>query len=187
MKLLKVFALMFLTGPILASIEDGKFDPPPYADSAFGAEYPDGNKTPGAIILKDPPQKFDEEGRLAHKVGLSAKEVCADGYVEKMRKKLDRNVRDAAWRNYGLKPGTAGYRLDHLVPLSLGGSNDLENLWPMKIRHGFGALEKDRVEYELRKAVCSEKMELFDAQFRIGRDWYADYVRILREKARRIH
>lgn len=40
---------------------------------------------------------------------------------------------------------------DHRIPLELGGSNDIKNVWPQ----GLNFKTKDRVEGELHRAVCS--------------------------------
>jgi hypothetical protein len=38
------------------------------------------------------------------------------------------------------------YKIDHLIPLTCGGSNSLDNLWPQPIAE---ALEKERLEHVL--------------------------------------
>jgi len=58
-----------------------------------------------------------------------------------------------------------GYVIDHLVPLELGGSNDVRNLWPQPRNE---ARAKDRIEDELHETVCSGRIRLVDAQHRIG-------------------
>ena len=58
--------------------------------------------------------------------------------------------------------------LDHLVPLELGGSNDLSNLW---VEAGHIPNPKDSVENRLHREVCSGKISLHTAQVDIAHDW----------------
>jgi len=83
----------------------------------FAAVLPNAHLTPGAVADTDPTI------------------VCTYGYA-----RAHRNVpyaeRDAVYSEYGIPRGTRsasprrGYRIDHLVPLELGGANDVRNLWP---------------------------------------------------------
>ena len=66
---------------------------------------------------------------------------------------------------------------DHLVPLSLGGSNDVSNLWPqisdlsLVDEHN----SKDAVELRVWRAVCAgpadKRVPLVAAQEALARDW----------------
>ena len=58
--------------------------------------------------------------------------------------------------------------LDHLVPLELGGSNDLSNLW---VEAGHIPNPKDSVENRLHREVCSGKISLHAAQVDIAHNW----------------
>lgn len=58
--------------------------------------------------------------------------------------------------------------LDHLVPLELGGSNDITNLWP---ELGKVPNPKDKVEDALNRAVCDGKVRLAAAQTAIASNW----------------
>ena len=56
---------------------------------------------------------------------------------------------------------TAHYVIDHLIPLTLGGTNTSQNLWPMLKAQ---ALLKDRQEMLLHAKVCKGEVLLQDAQ-----------------------
>jgi hypothetical protein len=58
--------------------------------------------------------------------------------------------------------------LDHLVPLELGGSNDMTNFWV-----GAGKIPnpKDKVENQLHAMVCAGKISLHNAQLDIAHNW----------------
>jgi hypothetical protein len=80
------------------------------------------------------------------------------------------------FREYGL-PGThspGAYEVDHLIPLELGGSNALANLWP-EASPGFH--DKDKVEDYLHERVCRGQMPLEQAQRAIATNWTEIAVR----------
>jgi hypothetical protein len=63
--------------------------------------------------------------------------------------------------------------LDHLIPLELGGANDVSNLWPeISDEPGQGFHNsKDQVENSLKKAVCAHHIAIADAQNAIATNW----------------
>jgi hypothetical protein len=77
------------------------------------------------------------------------------------------------------------YEIDHLISLELGGSNDIENLWPQPYAPKPGAREKDKVENWLHRRVCSGQITLAAAQDAIAQDWYAVYLEIPNAKKAR--
>ncbi len=67
--------------------------------------------------------------------------------------------------------------MDHLVPVSLGGSNRVENLWPQPLSGEWSYLQKNRLEKRLQKMVCGGEVELKEAQEAIAKDWVSAYKR----------
>jgi hypothetical protein len=63
--------------------------------------------------------------------------------------------------------------LDHLIPLELGGANDVSNLWPeISDEPGQGFRNsKDQVENDLKAAVCTHRIAIADAQNAIATNW----------------
>lgn len=53
------------------------------------------------------------------------------------------------------------YELDHLVPRSLSGADDVRNLWPEPLAD---AHVKDKREWQLSRDVCAGRIALSDAQ-----------------------
>lgn len=77
--------------------------------------------------------------------------------------------------------GGHSFEIDHLVPLSLGGRDVRENLWP-ESRKGdaLNAWAKDRLEYRLYRLVCDpapgeSALPLARAQAALREDWVAAY------------
>lgn len=71
---------------------------------------------------------------------------------------------------------SSNYGLDYLVPLQLGGSTALANIWPAAIS-GIGFHEKEQLNYRLRLLVCQGGMPLDQAQHQVVGDWYALWIK----------
>jgi hypothetical protein len=83
------------------------------------------------------------------------------------------------YAEYGIVERSQGeYEVDHLVPLELGGSNDIANLWPESAAPPRGFHEKDVVENHLHDQVCGGSMSLLDAQRAIATNWIDVYERV---------
>jgi hypothetical protein len=67
-----------------------------------------------------------------------------------------------AWEDHGR------YELDHLVPLELGGSNEVLNLWPQPMAD---AARKDQAENLVHRRVCLGAMTVGEAQRLFENDW----------------
>jgi hypothetical protein len=74
-------------------------------------------------------------------------EVCsnATGTVRHVTPKMKQQV-CAAYGIPAARCNGRNYEIDHLIPLELGGSNDLSNLWPQPFRPQPAAHEKDVLE-----------------------------------------
>jgi hypothetical protein len=108
----------------------------------------------------------------------SLNEVCRGGSTRQYRHTTQREKEQVyAW--YGaIKASGRCCEVDHLIPLELGGSDDLGNLWPQPYEPRPGAHEKDKVENYLHEQVCRGRMKLSDAQTQIASDWFAVYQRM---------
>jgi hypothetical protein len=122
-----------------------------------GGQLPDPGCTPGAI---DPAVTQQDIGKT----------ICVSGYTRTVRppeSQTERAKFKVAYPAYGLADSTTS-ELDHLVPLELGGANDLSNLWP---EAGSVPNAKDQVEFALHKAVCARQVDLAAARLAIATDW----------------
>jgi hypothetical protein len=122
------------------------------------------------------PDRGCTPGSVAVAADQQAATICRAGWTETVRPSatITASVKTAAMRAYGI-PSSARDRVefDHLVPLTLGGSNDVTNLWPqLSDLPGRGFLNtKDAVESALGRAVCTGRVELGAAQRAIAADW----------------
>ncbi len=113
---------------------------------------------------------------------VSRNDVCVPGYAHK--------VRDVPWdekrevfRRYGVPLAEhREYEVDHLIPLCLGGSNSIRNLWPQsRTTQPWNAYRKDKLEYHLWKLVCDGQADLADAQRQIASNWIDAYKKYMGE------
>ena len=96
--------------------------------------------------------------------------ICRAGWTARVRppeSQTERAKYRVAYPAYHVRHGTKS-ELDHLVPLELGGSNDITNLWP---EIGRIPNPKDAVENALNRAVCEGRVKLAAAQKAIATDW----------------
>jgi hypothetical protein len=103
--------------------------------------------------------------------------ICRSGWTGKVRppqSQTEHAKYDVSYPAYHI-PGSTRSELDHLVPLELGGSNDITNLWP---EAGRVPNPKDKVENALNRAVCDGKVSLTAAQNAIASDWLTAEARL---------
>ena len=124
--------------------------------------YPDSRLTPGDVFSS-----------------ATVEEVCERGYTKRVRH-VPRSKKEHVFANYGIPyPQPEGaYEVDHFIPLELGGSNDVKNLWLEPANPHPGFHEKDIVENYLHHEVCTGHKTLHDAQEEIRTDWYRVYLQI---------
>ncbi|HEY6275333.1 MAG TPA: hypothetical protein VIX86_03295 [Streptosporangiaceae bacterium] len=127
-------------------------------------KLPDGSCTPGSI---DP---------VVTQADIHST-ICRAGWTGRVRPpepQTEWAKYHVAYPHYRI-PASAESELDHLVPLELGGSNDITNLWP---EVGPIPNTKDRVENALNHAVCDGQVSLAAAQLAIASDWLTAEVRL---------
>jgi hypothetical protein len=135
---------------------------------AFAADSirPDRNLTPGAF--------YDD---------ITQAQICTSGYSKRERHtsaKLKRRV----FLQYGIDKNKGHYEVDHLIPLSLGGADEKDNLWPESYdTQPWNASVKDRLEDWLHTEVCSGRVPLAVAQAEFANDWIVAYQKYLGDPA----
>jgi hypothetical protein len=131
------------------------------AAPALAGDLPDAALTPG---LANP--------------ALTRDVLCAKGFTTRNVRNVPAVEKREVYARYGIACGRAcgkQYEVDHLIPLTIGGSNDVTNLWPQSYRGEWSAHVKDRLENRLRHLVCSGMIELEKAQREISTDWIGMY------------
>jgi len=103
--------------------------------------------------------------------------VCTPGWASEHRH-VTEAMRDEVYAEYGRTRGKTCCEVDHLIPLELGGSNELKNLWPQPEAPRPAWPEKDQLENELHRRVCADQMTLADAQRCISSNWVTCWQRM---------
>lgn len=101
---------------------------------------------------------------------VTAADICTPGWATEHRH-VTESIRDNVYAEYRRTRGPNCCEVDHLIPLELGGSNDIKNLWPQPDAPRPGWEEKDQLENELHAEVCAGKMPLAEAQHCIAANW----------------
>lgn len=120
---------------------------------SFGqVSLPNAKSTPGAVRT------------------VSVHELCTTS--TKLVRHTTAAMKKSVCRAYGITTGCPGpdYEIDHLIPLEIGGADEVANLWPQPIAE---AHVKDRLENRLHKDVCAGKMQMSEAQQCLAADWRA--------------
>jgi hypothetical protein len=129
-----------------------------------GVLLPDPHCTPGAIRTTDP------------------KQICDSTFRTAPFRHTTHGTKVAVCKEYGVKdcPHDSILEIDHLVPLELGGLDDIKDLWPQPATPAVSGFHvKDVLENYLRHAVCIDKsMKLADAQACIMSNWWACYQKV---------
>src|SRR5271165_5744531 len=87
---------------------------------------------------------------------VSAQDICVPGHAKKVRA-VPAWLKRQAYAEYEITEHEPGdYEVDHLIPLSVGGSNSIRNLWPQSTRTSpWNAYVKDALERKLHNLVCA--------------------------------
>jgi hypothetical protein len=90
------------------------------------------------------------------------------------------SVKRAVFLAYGLGLDEKNYELDHVIPILLGGSNSVKNLWPHSRKGSFWTVDKKlRLEKRLCRLVYAGRLSLVSARQLMASDWpnaYRKYV-----------
>ena len=126
---------------------------------------PDGRLTPGAVRL------------------ISTRQVCVVPLEDEGRLAPPRLAARVFERYRITNPKPRSYEVDYLISPALGGSNDIENLWPVPYAEGIWTSRvKDALEDLLRALVCDGKVDLATAQHEISTNWIAAYQKYFKTK-----
>src|SRR5580658_9476221 len=107
---------------------------------------------------------------------VSINEVCSIPHEDVVREVSD-SMRREVFEEYGIMNARAeDYEIDYLIAPGLGGTEDIQNLWPQPFNsEKWNARVKDELEERLHQMVCSGDLDLPTAQHEIASDWIAAY------------
>lgn len=126
----------------------------------------DARQDPGAPILRLTPGST-----LTRRRAL----FCAAGYADRVRS-VSRHRKDSVFSRYHVpRAERRGYVIDHSIPLELGGSNRITNLFPQDTQ---SARRKDRAEAWAKREACSGRQAVRPLQLAIAEDWRAVLARV---------
>lgn len=87
----------------------------------------------------------------------------------------------AVFKRYNITWVKGEFEVDHLIPLSLGGTNDITNLWPQSYKtQPYNAHHKDKLEVKFRTMLCNGKISMSEAQDWMRRDWIGAYEKYVK-------
>lgn len=163
--LLSVAALIAVVSVALSRRDDSPAGAAP-------AYVPIGNERPPGLAMPDrsmsPGDVFPD---------ATVADICKSGYASRVRD-VSTDTKNGIYAAYHIKSHAPGeYEVDHIVPLSLGGSNDIKNLYPEPAEPKPGFHEKDVLEVTLHGLVCAGSLDLRVAQDAIATDWWTAYVK----------
>jgi hypothetical protein len=131
----------------------------------------------GAVLLAQRPNSYVTPGA---KTKVNEADVCAAD-LSGSAKPVAGWQRAEALKRYGRDASSYSGDLDHLIPVSLGGSNDPDNLWPMPDNKEYGIAAKRELEAKLYKMVCAKEITLKAAQDALKKDWTKSYDRYVKD------
>jgi hypothetical protein len=132
-----------------------RFSPP--TDQTEARLIPDSRLTPGAVVAS-----------------TKEKEVCS--VRPPQGRFISAALGEKVFQEYGItRPRPRAYEVDYLIDPGLGGSNDIQNLWPEPYSATWNARVKDALEDRLHELVCSGGVSLSTAQQEIATNWIAAY------------
>jgi hypothetical protein len=123
------------------------------------------------------PYKAFTPGNVLTTVSL---EFCQPGWAGKHRN-VTQLKKSKVYKEYnvtnfeGYCECPEGCEIDHLIPLEIGGSNEITNLWPQPFCGDWNAHTKDILETKLHNLICSNKLDTQVAQNAIATDWIQAY------------
>jgi len=115
-----------------------------------------------------------------HAIAVTAADLCKPYYKNHARN-IPIALKCRAFDRYGINGQDVGYNVDHLIPVRLGGSNSIDNLWPQPLSGEWCWQRKNKLERRLRKLVCRGQLDLEKAQQEIATDWISAYKKYVGE------
>jgi hypothetical protein len=139
-----------------------------------------------AVALPQDRQRYLPDPKLTpgDTIAVTKEEVCGTGHTA-LIDAIPVRVKGQVFDRYGISTaGPSSYNIDHLIPVKLGGSNSIKNLWPQPLSGEWNYVLKNKLEKQLQKKVCRGELELSKAQQEIATDWVSAYKKYVGEARR---
>ena len=69
------------------------------------------------------------------------------------------------------------FKIDHLIPVELGGADTIGNLWPQSLRaKPYGAERKELLTQVLLERIAKRQITLEQAQEQVSKDWIDAFI-----------
>ena len=107
---------------------------------------------------------------------VAVSDVCSMAH-EQVVGQVTSSLRQEVFREYGIVNARPNdYEIDYLIAPGLGGTEEIQNLWPEPYSSSsWNAFAKDSLEEHLHQLVCSGALDLPTAQKEIATNWIAAY------------
>lgn len=138
---------------------------PVHAANSDGV-LPDQALTPGAVRTTDKTEICTTKTSDVRNVPGSLKEAVRRRYGMTSKRDLWCNTQEAC-------------EIDHLVPLAVGGSNEITNLWPQPYEGQWNAHHKDQLEAKMKRLLCAGKVTVEEAQSIFKNNWVEGYKKFI--------
>jgi hypothetical protein len=114
---------------------------------------------------------------------LTKEVICSPGFRTSTIRNVPQSEKFAVEREYGMRAAYYGRTLevDHIVPLELGGSNAIANLFPEPGSGKASYHVKDELEDRLHDLVCANRITLASARRGIAANWKRLYRAVFGE------
>jgi hypothetical protein len=106
--------------------------------------------------------------------------ICSAGFHTGAIRNVPQTEKFAVEREYGMAARYYGYsiEIDHIVPLELGGSNAIGNLFPERGGGRASYHAKDALENRAKAWVCQGRLPLAAARHGFATSWERLYRRL---------
>jgi hypothetical protein len=106
---------------------------------------------------------------------VAIRDICSVNHDEVVP--VSGTVEQRVFQEYGMRGrAAANYEVDYLITPSLGGTDDIRNLWPQpRYNTAWNSFVKDQLENYLHQSVCGGKLSLATAQKDVTTDWISAY------------
>jgi Protein of unknown function (DUF3761) len=111
---------------------------------------------------------------------LTKKVICSSAFHTSAIRDVPQSEKFAVEREYGMAATYYGYsiEIDHIVPLELGGSNSIANLFPEPGKGSANYHFKDQAENRAKEWVCEGRLSLVVARRGFATNWEKLYRRL---------